>query len=154
MTGAMYPGTFDPITNGHYDLVRRAAAIFDRVVIAIAANPNKALIFTFQKTRICDFFELKGEYDLIIEQTFLSALNPSLREKYTEQMFNLLKPGGKLVGIIFSRHFDESPPFGGSKEEYQEMFSKKFIDFSIEDCYNSIERRAGTEVFIKAKRPL
>ena len=39
---AAYPGTFDPITNGHTDLVRRAASIFDRVVVAIAANAGKA----------------------------------------------------------------------------------------------------------------
>ena len=39
---AVYPGTFDPITNGHQDLVRRAASIFERVIVAIAANPNKA----------------------------------------------------------------------------------------------------------------
>jgi pantetheine-phosphate adenylyltransferase len=42
---AIYPGTFDPITNGHHDLVRRAAGIFDRVIVAIAANPNKAPMF-------------------------------------------------------------------------------------------------------------
>ena len=42
---AVYPGTFDPITNGHQDLVRRAAGIFDRVVIGIAANPGKAPLF-------------------------------------------------------------------------------------------------------------
>lgn len=48
---AMYPGTFDPITNGHHDLVRRAASIFDRVIVAIAANPNKAPMFSLQ-TRI------------------------------------------------------------------------------------------------------
>jgi pantetheine-phosphate adenylyltransferase len=42
---AIYPGTFDPITNGHQDLVRRAATIFDRVIVAIAANPNKAPMF-------------------------------------------------------------------------------------------------------------
>jgi pantetheine-phosphate adenylyltransferase len=45
---AMYPGTFDPITNGHHDLVRRAASIFDRVVVAIAANPNKAPMFPLE----------------------------------------------------------------------------------------------------------
>jgi pantetheine-phosphate adenylyltransferase len=39
---AMYPGTFDPFTNGHNDLVRRACRIFDHVVVAIAANPGKA----------------------------------------------------------------------------------------------------------------
>ena len=38
---AVYPGTFDPITNGHTDLVRRAASIFDKVVVAIAANAGK-----------------------------------------------------------------------------------------------------------------
>lgn len=45
---AMYPGTFDPITNGHHDLIRRAASIFDRVFVAIAANPNKAPMFPME----------------------------------------------------------------------------------------------------------
>jgi pantetheine-phosphate adenylyltransferase len=49
MTGAMYPGTFDPMTNGHHDLVRRAAGIFDRVVVAVAANPGKAPLFTLDE---------------------------------------------------------------------------------------------------------
>ena len=38
---AIYPGTFDPITNGHTDLVERAAKMFDKVIVAIAFNPNK-----------------------------------------------------------------------------------------------------------------
>jgi pantetheine-phosphate adenylyltransferase len=42
---AVYPGTFDPITRGHEDLVRRAAGIFDNVLLAIAANPGKAPMF-------------------------------------------------------------------------------------------------------------
>jgi pantetheine-phosphate adenylyltransferase len=45
----MYPGTFDPITNGHADLVRRASRIFDKVVIAIAANPGKAPLFALEQ---------------------------------------------------------------------------------------------------------
>lgn len=49
MTGAMYPGTFDPVTNGHYDLVRRATKIFDRVVVAVAANPGKAPLFSLDE---------------------------------------------------------------------------------------------------------
>ena len=43
---ALYPGTFDPITNGHHDLVRRAASLFDHVIVAIAVNPNKAPMFS------------------------------------------------------------------------------------------------------------
>jgi pantetheine-phosphate adenylyltransferase len=46
---AVYPGTFDPITNGHQDLVRRAAGIFDAVTVAIAANPNKTPMFPLEK---------------------------------------------------------------------------------------------------------
>jgi len=46
---AMYPGTFDPVTNGHNDLVRRAARIFDKVHVAIAANPNKAPLFSLDE---------------------------------------------------------------------------------------------------------
>jgi pantetheine-phosphate adenylyltransferase len=46
---ALYPGTFDPITNGHYDLIRRAASIFRRVVVAIAANPSKAPLFSLEE---------------------------------------------------------------------------------------------------------
>lgn len=47
--GAMYPGTFDPVTNGHVDLVRRAAKLFDRVVVAVAASPNKTPMFTLEE---------------------------------------------------------------------------------------------------------
>jgi pantetheine-phosphate adenylyltransferase len=46
---ALYPGTFDPITNGHHDLVRRAAGLFDHVIVAIAANPNKAPLFSLDE---------------------------------------------------------------------------------------------------------
>ncbi|NOX43580.1 MAG: pantetheine-phosphate adenylyltransferase [Gammaproteobacteria bacterium] len=44
-TTAIYPGTFDPITNGHSDLVQRAARLFDHVIVAIAANTHKSPFF-------------------------------------------------------------------------------------------------------------
>ncbi|MCX7051461.1 MAG: pantetheine-phosphate adenylyltransferase, partial [Proteobacteria bacterium] len=47
--GVMYPGTFDPITNGHLDIASRAAKMFDRVVIAIAANPGKTPLFPLEQ---------------------------------------------------------------------------------------------------------
>lgn len=43
---AVYPGTFDPITNGHFDLIERAARFYDRLVIAVADNQNKKSLFT------------------------------------------------------------------------------------------------------------
>lgn len=48
-TIAIYPGTFDPITNGHIDLVARACKLFDTVIVAIAINPGKAPTFDLQE---------------------------------------------------------------------------------------------------------
>ena len=49
MTKAVYPGTFDPLTRGHEDLVRRAATLFDTVVLAIAASTAKRTFFTLEE---------------------------------------------------------------------------------------------------------
>ncbi|HAS6173787.1 TPA: pantetheine-phosphate adenylyltransferase [Vibrio vulnificus] len=45
----IYPGTFDPITNGHLDLIERAAKMFDEVIIAVAASPSKNTMFTLEE---------------------------------------------------------------------------------------------------------
>lgn len=49
MTAAIYPGSFDPLTNGHADIVRRSLRIFDRVVVAVLENPSKTTIFTVEE---------------------------------------------------------------------------------------------------------
>jgi len=46
---AVFPGTFDPFTNGHLDLTRRAARLFDRVVVAVAHNPSKGVLFSVEE---------------------------------------------------------------------------------------------------------
>lgn len=46
---AVYPGTFDPVTNGHSDLVRRAMHVFDKVVIGVAASPQKEPVFSLKE---------------------------------------------------------------------------------------------------------
>lgn len=46
---AVYPGTFDPMTNGHIDLVHRASPIFERLVVAVAENPGKGPLFTLEE---------------------------------------------------------------------------------------------------------
>ncbi len=99
---------------------------------------------------ICaDFFELTQTFDLIIEQTFFCALIPDLRNSYAEKMYELLKPSGKLVGVFFNTEFESGPPFGGSKQEYNELFSKKFEIKVLTECYNSILPRSGKEVFLQ-----
>ena len=96
-----------------------------------------------------NFFEHLGQYDLILEQTFFCALSPSLRENYVTQMGALLRPKGKLVGVLFKNRFPfEGPPFGGDQDEYHALFKKTFEIEILEDCYNSISPRMGNELFI------
>lgn len=95
-----------------------------------------------------DFFTHHGQYDYIVEQTLFCAIDPSLRENYVEKIKELLNPGGRFVGVLFDRKFESGPPFGGCKEEYMNYFTKYFSNVSIEPCYNSIEPRIGSEVFV------
>lgn len=99
-----------------------------------------------------DFFAHNklGYYELILEQTFFCALNPDRRAHYVAQTAQLLKPTGKLAGVLFGVEFDrEGPPFGGIKAEYAQLFSPYFHLRKLEDCYNSIEPRKGNELFIE-----
>jgi len=110
--------------------------------------------FTSGNPRIIfgDFFELNEKFDLILEQTFFCALDPSLRAKYADKMHELLSDEGKLAGLLFDKDFDGGPPFGGSKEEYEDLFSQKFKIVKMEPCYNSVEPRAGAELFFILKK--
>ena len=98
---------------------------------------------------VCDdFFNISGQYDVILEQTFFCAIDPKLRNNYAKQISSLLKENGKLVGLFFSvPMFSDHPPFGGSKQEYIECFSKLFSINTIEKCYNSIKSRNNKELF-------
>lgn len=109
-----------------------------------------------------DFFELnlpeqlhrdsersRSHFDLIIEQTFFCALNPTLRQQYFTKMHSLLKPGGKLVGLLFNAPLNaDQPPFGGDKQEYKHYFNDLFSITTYETAYNSIQPREGRELFI------
>jgi SAM-dependent methyltransferase len=104
------------------------------------------------KVVLGDFFEHKGEYDLIIEQTFFCALPPTMRQKYVWKMHQLLAKDGKIAGVLFNRTFETSPPFGGSQEEYELLFKDAFDFQKMEVCKNSVTPRAGSELWIELQK--
>ncbi len=110
--------------------------------------------FPEEQFKVGDFFEHEGSYDLILEQTFFCALDPSLRDRYASKMHELLHPKGRLAGVLFNFPLTEKgPPFGGSEEEYRERFEPHFEIVNIQMCYNSIEPRQGNELFFELKKP-
>jgi methyl halide transferase len=115
----------------------------------LVVEKMKLYLSDYQNIKIicADFFTHSGEYDLILEQTFFCALDPTLRTKYVQKMSELLSKKGKLVGLLFGVQFPKNPPFGGSKEEYLTLFSDKFKINFIEPCYNSVKPREGNELF-------
>jgi SAM-dependent methyltransferase len=96
-----------------------------------------------------DFFAHQAKYDLIVEQTFFCALDPSQRQAYVQKMAELLPKGGKLMGVLFDDKLNsDHPPFGGDKDAYQQYFATHFHIRYMETAYNSIGQRAGRELFV------
>jgi pantetheine-phosphate adenylyltransferase len=65
---AIYPGTFDPITNGHIDIIDRAAELFDRVLVAVAANSQKTPLFSADDRRAMIEETFAGRKSISVEQ--------------------------------------------------------------------------------------
>ena len=124
--------------------------VLDISTIPLAHLKSRVPDFPENQLIHADFFNHQGQYDLIVEQTFFCALDPQLRESYVRQTSRLLKPGGKLVGLLFQIPLNrDRPPFGGSKDEYLKLFSGPFNIEIMETAYNSIPPRMGSEVFVK-----
>ena len=119
-----------------------APALVNQLKNKHALNPNIKII-------LGDFFEHQGAYDLILEQTFFCAINPSLRESYVKKVKSLLAPNGKLAGVLFNREFEhQGPPFGGVEASYRKLFENDFELTEFSSCYNSHHKRAESELFV------
>lgn len=94
-----------------------------------------------------NFFDHEGKYDLILEQTFFCALEPSLREDYVKKCHSLLNEKGKLAGVFFNKQFTPvEPPFIATNAEYHRLFEPFFTFLKFEPCTNSIGPRLGYEL--------
>lgn len=144
-----------PGAGNAYELLYLVEKGFTNVfVIDIARQPLeniKKRMPYFPEHQILEgnFFDLAlNNFDLILEQTFFCALDPGLRPAYVNKMKQLLKPSGKLAGLLFNFPLTESgPPFGGSATEYRSLFKAYFKIKTLETARNSIKPRAGKELF-------
>ncbi|WP_201595741.1 methyltransferase domain-containing protein [Psychrobacter vallis] len=127
--------------------------LVDFALAPIEAFAERYPDFPAEHLLCADFFDLSPEqyrFDWVLEQTFFCAINPSRRNEYVQQMAALLKPNGKLVGLLFAKDFGrEDPPFGGTKEEYQQRFETHFEIEIMEPSRNSHPARQGSELFIQ-----
>ena len=126
-------------------LIDIAPKAVERLQTKFKNEPNIKII-------LGNFFNHEGNYDIIIEQTFFCTLTLDGRNQYVEKTSSLLNKNGIIVGVLFNVDFGfDHPPFGGSKEEYFKRFESHFEIIKMENCYNSIQPRANTELFIHLK---
>jgi pantetheine-phosphate adenylyltransferase len=115
MTAILYPGTFDPITNGHIDLIERAGRFFDRIIIAIAANTKKQPAFSLpdriqltrealvhhDKVEVCGFdkllTDLAEEYQALLILRGLRAVSDFEYEFQLASMNRNLNPNIETI---------------------------------------------------------
>jgi len=77
---AIYPGTFDPITNGHLDIIKRAARIFDKVIVAVAKNTGKTPLFS-EEERKCQIEKVVSHIDGVSVEIFSGLIVDFCHEK-------------------------------------------------------------------------
>ena len=66
---AVYPGSFDPVTKGHVDIIKRASKLFDKVIVAVALNLNKSPVFSFEER--CEL--LRKSIDGVVDNVEIDA---------------------------------------------------------------------------------
>jgi len=112
----VYPGTFDPITNGHIDLVERAARLFDRVVVAIAESQKKQPLFN-----LAERVELSQQSLLHLENVEVCGFSGLLTDFVTEQGSNCVLRGLRAVAD-FEYEFQLANMNRAIKPDFESVF--------------------------------
>jgi len=126
--------------------------VVDLVQLALDRLTERSPNFPMKHIVRGDFFTHEGQYDLILEQTFLSSIDPRFRPAYVKKIHSLLTPNGKLSGVLFDFELDGGPPYGGSINEYESNFKLLFDIHTLEPCYNSSATWQDLELFIILNR--
>lgn len=127
----------------YLDFAPSAAALFQK----------QFPFFPADQVLVEDFFNLNETFDLILEHTFFCALHPSKREAWALRCLHLLRPGGRIAGLLFNHEFEhDGPPYGGVEDEYRRLLSSGFDIEVLEICAKSIKPRAKRELIFEARK--
>ena len=112
----VYPGTFDPPTNGHIDLIERAARLFDRVVVAIASSEKKTPLFTLEERVTLSFAALSH-----LDNVEVTGFSNLLTDFVTEQGSNCVLRGLRAVAD-FEYEFQLANMNRAMKPDFESVF--------------------------------
>lgn len=112
----VYPGTFDPITNGHIDLIERAAKLFDRVVVAIASSEKKTPLFTLEER-----VDLTSSVLNHLDNVEVTGFSNLLTDFVTEQGSNCVLRGLRAVAD-FEYEFQLANMNRAMKPDFESVF--------------------------------
>ncbi len=87
----IFPGSFDPLTNGHVDIVRRALLVFDRVLIGVLTNPSKQYLFSTEERIDLVFQEFKSESERVVIKSFSGLLVDFAKQQGAEVVLRGLR---------------------------------------------------------------
>jgi SAM-dependent methyltransferase len=121
---------------------------FDYVAEAVsAASERYGDVAKFEQASIFELPEAyQGQFDYVLEHTCFCAILPKQRADYVVAAANILKPGGRLLGVFFDHGEKGGPPYTTTPEELRQLFSPYFEVVSLEKTPHSIERRKDEEL--------
>ena len=156
---AVYPGTFDPITNGHSDLVQRAAGLFDRVIVAIAANPGKTPLFDlvqrvtmaeqvlsqFKNVEVCGFSDLLVDFARASDaKVILRGLRAVSDFEYEMQLASMNRHLDTSLETVFMTPSEETSFISASLVKEIALHGgdvSKFVHESIMDALDAVKNK-------------
>lgn len=156
---AVYPGTFDPITNGHIDLVQRAAGLFDHVIVAIAANPGKTPLFDLShrvnlaKTILSPYrnVEVCGFSDLLVDfaqangaKVILRGLRAVSDFEYEMQLASMNRHLKDSLETVFMTPSEETSFISASLVKEIALHGgdvSKFVHEDVVEALNSVRNK-------------
>lgn len=127
-----------------------AVFVCDWVEAAFEHLREVAPEFPEDQLLVSDFFAVASTYELILEQTFLSALPPPRWPDYVRKTHELLSPSGRLAGLLFAQPFShDGPPYGAYSADYRQLFQSHYKVLQFDFSEKSIAPRKGRELFFE-----